>query len=161
MAHSPLAVTNYALPDGLDASGLHARLAGRLELEDDASRLVDRAYLDTFDGRVRGGGARRSGSRTVGWCCVDGDDRELAALDLPQASPAVWAADLPAGAMRDRLARVLDVRAATELARVRVRRRALRVLDGERKTVVRRRARGAGAGDRCGGRERAARRGCR
>ena len=68
---------------------------------------------------------------------VDRDDRELAVLGLAAPTRGMRAADLPAGAMRDLLAPVIEVRAAASLVRVRVRRQALRVLDAERKTVVR------------------------
>jgi CHAD domain-containing protein len=129
------APSNYALPDGLAPRALHDRLTERLELEADASTVLERAYLDTFDGRVRAEDLTLlvEGDRLV---VRDEAERELCSLERPGTGP-VLAADLPPGRMRDLLEPVLEIRAATLLARVRVRRLPLRVLDAERKTVVR------------------------
>ena len=69
---------------------------------------------------------------------VDRDDRELAALDWPR-RPAAVRAGGPSGRGDARSAGVGRSSSAPRrrLARVRVRRQALRVLDGERKTVAR------------------------
>jgi CHAD domain-containing protein len=120
----------YLLSDGLRSADLRALLAERLTLADEAAPAASRTYYDTFDGRLRAAGLElvHADGRLA---AVDAAGREVAGIELARAPEAVRAADLP------ELADALDVRAATRIARVRVRRRALRVLDGERKTVVR------------------------
>src|SRR6476620_6195252 len=115
----------YVLPPELTAAQARQFLEQHLDLEWDARELVDRAYYDTFDGLVRVAGMTLvcEGDRLV---LRDGEDRERAAVDWSSDGVPVQAADLPPGAMRDLLARVIDVRAATVLVRVRVRRQVLR-----------------------------------
>jgi CHAD domain-containing protein len=128
--------SHYVLPDEFTPAALRDALESHLEFEADPADVVERAYFDTFDGLVREAGMslRWEGGRLL---LVNRDDRQLAALDWPRRPATMRAGDLPAGAMRDRLAPVIEVRAAALLVRVRVRRQALRVLDAERKTVVR------------------------
>ena len=121
------------------------------------AHTIERTFWDTFDARVRG----------AGLALVDADGR----LALPDATthaeqaagPGRGAAGCspptsPAGALRDRLEAILEMRARVPVARVAAA-GALRLLDDERKTVVRLRARSrALAGD--GRPRRAARRAC-
>ncbi len=128
--------SDYVLPDRVTPRGLRAALAGHFELESEAGRVVDRAYYDTFEGLLH-----RSNMSLV-WedgrlQLINGDGREVAGLGLPSAPGAIRANELPPGALRDRLAPVINARAATTLARVRARRRTMSVLDSERKTVAR------------------------
>jgi CHAD domain-containing protein len=66
----------------------------------------------------------------------DGGAEQAAATMLAPTAP-LRATELPPGPLRDVLSSVLDVRALLPLARVRQRTRVFRVLDAERKTVVR------------------------
>ncbi|HZO77352.1 MAG TPA: CHAD domain-containing protein [Solirubrobacteraceae bacterium] len=127
---------DYLLPDRVTPRALRTALAGHFELESEPGRMVDRAYFDTFEGLLR-----RS-ELSLLWeddrlQLLNGDGREVAGLGLPCAPEAIRAAELPPGALRDRLAPVIHERAATALVRMRARRRPMRVLDSERKTVVR------------------------
>jgi CHAD domain-containing protein len=126
----------YELPEDLAPGTLLTALEERFALESDGSADVDRTYLDTFDGLARGAGM------TVWWedgrlVAADGDGREIATAEWPQAPAALFAHDVPEGDLRDRLERAIDVRAATPIARVHVRRRTARILDAQQKTVVR------------------------
>jgi CHAD domain-containing protein len=128
--------SHYVLPDDVTPEAVRESLQSHFDLEADSAEVVERAYFDTFDGLVREAGV------SLLWedgrlLLVNRDDLALAALDLRRRPAVVRAVDLPAGGMRDRLARVIEVRAATSLVRVRIRRHALRVLDAERKTVAR------------------------
>jgi CHAD domain-containing protein len=67
----------------------------------------------------------------------DGDDREVASGECPQAPAALFARDVPEGDLRDRLQRAIEVRAVAPIARVHVRRRTARILGAQHKTVVR------------------------
>ena len=128
--------SHYVVPADLAPEALRDALGSRIALESEASEVIDRAYFDTFDALVRAGGMslfwERNRLRLVGR-----DDRELAAVDWERSAMTVRIADLPAGGMRERLALVIQIRAATLLVRVRVRRQVLRVLDAQRKTVAR------------------------
>jgi len=125
----------YVLPGDVTAPRLRAGLATDFDLEAEPSKVVDRAYFDTFDGLVR------QADMSLVWengrlQLMNGDGREVACLSWPNAPTVVRASDLPSGALRERLAPVIAVRAATALVRVRVRQRVVRVLDAERKTVA-------------------------
>jgi CHAD domain-containing protein len=128
--------SQYILQDGVTPETLRASLQPRFGLESEPGEAVDRAYYDTFDGRVRGAGLALvwEAARFV---LVDGEDREVAAADWARSPEHVRAGDLPAGELHDRLLAVFGVRAAAPLVRLRVRRRRLRLLDAERKTVAR------------------------
>jgi CHAD domain-containing protein len=111
-------------------------LGTRLELAAERARSVQRTFYDTFDGRLHAKGLTlvHEGDRLV---LRDGE-RERCAATVGSHKPArVLARELPEGPLRDALAPPCSVRALTPTASLRGRRRLLRVLDGERKTVVR------------------------
>jgi CHAD domain-containing protein len=129
-------VSHYLLTDGVTPERLREALQPRFDVDVEPARVVDHAYLDTFDGLVHHAGlalAWQAGRLVLS----DDRQREIAAADWPRPPAELRIADLPAGELRERLRTVIDVRAASALARVRVRRRPLRVLDAQRKTVVR------------------------
>jgi CHAD domain-containing protein len=116
--------------------GLRAALAVHLDLEADTSHVAERAYFDTFDGLVRRADMSllwEDGSLHL----LGGDGRAIVAPGFSPMPTAVRASELPPGALHDHLAPVIGVRAATATAPMRVRRRALRVLDRDGKTVAR------------------------
>ena len=126
----------YLLPEGLDLGTVDALLAGRLDIECERVRAGRRTFYDTFDGRLHAKGlvlvheelrfALREGAR------------ERAGLAHPEKAPErLVVDDLPEGPLRAALAPLCGVRALQATASLRGRRRLLRVLDGERKTVVR------------------------
>src|SRR4051794_12683467 len=115
------AVVVYELPPDLSPVALLTALGERLTLAPDRLAKVERTYLDTFDGLVRGAGL------TLFWedgrlVASDGDERELAGAACPQAPNALFAGDVPAGGLRNRLERTIEVRAAIPIARIRLRR---------------------------------------
>ncbi len=123
------------LPEGLSPDAALERLSVavdgmRVEPADRAVEEADRVFYDTFDGRLRAAGASavyEHGKFGFGSLAVD-------AARPPQR---VLAASLEPGPLRDALAPIVDVRALLPLARLQVRERRLRILDAERKTVVR------------------------
>jgi CHAD domain-containing protein len=123
------------LPDGLTAESALERLSVALEgvqyePGDKGMAEADRVFYDTFDGRLRAAGAaaiHEHGRFGFGTLAVD-------AARPPQR---VLAAALEPGPLRAALEPLVDVRALLPLATLRVRERRLRVLDNERKTVVR------------------------
>jgi CHAD domain-containing protein len=127
----------YLLPDGLDLAGVTAALAHHLDVEPDSDRSADRTFYDTFDGRLHDEGlvaVHDDGRLAV----VDaGGYGERASAPLTGRPQRILAADLPPGSLRDVLEPLIEMRALTPVARVRSTLGALRVLDDERKTVVR------------------------
>jgi CHAD domain-containing protein len=116
--------------------GLRAALAEHLDLEAESGQVVERAYFDTFDGLV--GRADMTLLWEDGWFhLLGGDGRAIAAMSCSPIPRVLSGSDLPPGALHDRLSPVIGVRAAIAHGRMRVRRRGLRVLDREGKTVVR------------------------
>jgi CHAD domain-containing protein len=126
----------YLLPEGLDVGSVDALLTGPLDLDCERARAGRRTFYDTFDGRLHARGlvlvheelrfALRAG------------ERECAALAHPERAPKRLAVDeLAEGPLRAALTPICGVRALQATASLRGRRRLLRVLDGERKTVVR------------------------
>jgi CHAD domain-containing protein len=127
----------YVLPDGLDVAAASELLATRLELVPERSRSADRTFYDTFDGRLHDAGlvlVYEGGRLALLDSAVYG---ERAAADQPAPPKRVLVDELPPGTVRDLLAPIVSVRALTPIARVRSRRRPLRVVDRREKTVVR------------------------
>jgi CHAD domain-containing protein len=135
----PPAPLELLLPASLDHSGAVELLAGRLELEVGRTRTEDRLLLDSADGRLRSAGLRaerragRAGRATL-TLYEPGAPPRRAETDRARRH---LVAELPAGPVRERLARVLDIRALLPAARVRSLVQPVAVLDGEAKTVVR------------------------
>jgi CHAD domain-containing protein len=128
--------TDYVLEDGMTQPALRAALAEHLDLEAESNQQAERAYFDTFDGRVRR--ADMSLLWEDGWFhLLGGDGRSIVATSCSPMPTVVRTSELPPGALHDRLSPVIGLRAATAHARMRVRRRRLRVLDREGKTVAR------------------------
>jgi CHAD domain-containing protein len=127
--------TELLLPDGLDVQSAWERISvavDGMEVErfGPDTMETDRVFYDTFDGRLRAAGASavyQDGRFGFGTLEVD-------AVRPPQR---VLATNLEPGPLRDALGPIVDVRALLPLAQVHVKERHLRVLDGERKTVVR------------------------
>lgn len=128
--------SSFLLPEGLNLAALREALAPGLDVRADPATSQDRAYYDTFDGLLHAAGhalAHESGRLLL--CDQAGDVQVVA--ESGRVGPRVFAQELPEGPLRDRVAPLIDVRALLPTVRVRVRRRALHVLDSEQKTVVR------------------------
>ncbi|MBA3328556.1 MAG: CHAD domain-containing protein [Solirubrobacterales bacterium] len=125
------------LPDGVAATAIAAILGERLDVEPGPARTVERTYLESFDGRLHDAGLALTGvdGRLVLVDAATHAERAVAE-HMPRDEPLLLA-HLEAGALRDTLAPVLEMRAVTPVARVRSRLRTLNVLDEERKTVAR------------------------
>ena len=131
-----VAGVEYLLPQGLDVGSVDALLTQRLQLECERVRTGRRTFYDTFDGRLHAKGLVlvHEEMRLV----LRDDERERAGLAYPEKAPhRVAVPDLPDGPLRAALSAICGVRALQATASLRGRRRLLRVLDGERKTIVR------------------------
>lgn len=109
----------------------------RLQLRDGGLRDSDRTFFDTFDGLLYAGGMSvlHDGARLT---LVDrGSGAVQAALVTALPTEPLLAHELAPGPLRDALIAVIEVRALLPLVHVHSRVRALDVLDGEQKTVVR------------------------
>jgi CHAD domain-containing protein len=130
-------MTEFLPPDEMTLDAAGETLTSGLAEGDDAARDLDRIYFDTFDGLLHGDGL--SAVYETGRLVLSDRDsgQERAAQELPQPTAPVFAGALPAGPLRDALEPVSGIRALLPLVHVHSRVRALRVLDDERKTVVR------------------------
>src|SRR3954469_11786964 len=122
----------FLLPDGDDGREL---IAARLDLRAGPVTRTRATYYDTFDGRLHADGVslRHAGGRLV---LLDRETGEELAGGDGRAAARLFAADLPKP-LRARLARGIEMRALLPVARLRSRRLALAVLNGDEKTVVR------------------------
>lgn len=124
---------SFVLPEGLAAADAGARLAALAR--PGPVRRLDVAWLDSFDWRLHERGLRLELSAgEARW--LDPEGGGLLATFAVRALP-LRAADLPEFPGRERLAGLLDIRAAIEQARMRGRRRHFSCLDAEGKTVLR------------------------
>jgi len=132
--------TQLLLPDGLSASGTADRLAALVPVVTQSAHTIDRTFWDTFDGRLHGAGLALAdaGNRLV---LLDATTfAERASANLKRGAKRLLLGDVPAGALRDALAPLIEMRALTPVARVRSRQLPVNVLDDVGKIVVRLRA---------------------
>ena len=129
--------TQLQLPDGLDASGAADRLAAHVAVVTHRAHRTDRTFWDTFDGRLHAAGLVlvSNGGRFA--LAEAATYAEQAAVDHARGLRRVGAVDLPAGALRDRLAPLVEMRVLTPVVRVRSRVLPINVLDDLGKVVVR------------------------
>jgi CHAD domain-containing protein len=119
------------LPEGVDRQRVAAAVSSSgLTVEDAGSNDGRRTYYDTFDGRLCAGGGPAVYEH--GRLVLNGAS---AGMDRPPER--MLAAELQPGPLRDALLPVIDVRALLPLAEVSFHEHRLRILDSERKTVVR------------------------
>ena len=119
------------LPDGVDFDRLASAVSSSgLIAEDEGQGEARRTYYDTFDGRLRAGG--RPAVYENGRLGLNG-----VSVGLDRPPDRMLAAELSPGRFRDALEPLIDVRALLPLADLQIEERRLRILDSERKTVVR------------------------
>ncbi len=127
----------FAIPESLATQALSGRLHAALPLSAGRPQTLTQVWLDSFDWRLHGAGQPlwyerdEQGLRLL-W---QAPGQPLWALE--REAPPRFAADLPAGPLRDTLAPVLEMRALLPRVELVGERLPLRLLDGERKTVVR------------------------
>ncbi|HEV2059185.1 MAG TPA: CHAD domain-containing protein [Solirubrobacteraceae bacterium] len=129
--------TELLLPDRVDASTAADRLAEHVAVVTQRAHRTDRTFWDTFDGRLHAAGLALvdTGSRLA---LTDAQTyAEHAAADLPRGLRRVAAVDLPAGALRERLEPIVEMRVLEPTVRVRSRLLPVNVLDDLGKIVVR------------------------
>jgi CHAD domain-containing protein len=130
--------TQYLLSEGVGLDAALSELSERFDVASDPSEPTRRTFYDTFDGRLH----------AAGLALIDEDGRLVAGAgpcyrELATAiRPAAWgerlfAGDLPDGPLRSLIGPIIEVRALVPVARTRGRARAVRVLNGDVKTVVR------------------------
>ena len=134
MAPDPV---DLIVPAGLDQAAALALLEERLELSAGRARTSDRVLLDSFDGRLRAAGLRaeRPAGRSV-TIVLKEPGAPAREARVPRARRHL-AAELPDGALLERLAPVLEERALLPMVRVRSSMRTLAVLGADEKTVAR------------------------
>ncbi len=125
------------LPDGLAAAAVADALAAELPIVTQRAHTIEKTYWDTFDGRLHA--AKLTLAAGGGRLVLAGatSSAEQASGALPRGTRRLLAGDLPPGALRDRLAPLVEMRALTPIARVRSRHLPINVLDELGKIVVR------------------------
>ena len=123
--------------NGTTPSVVGEALGNGLQITDSGLGDSDRTYYDTFDALLREAGL--SAAHEDGELVLLDRDSGVVRLRGRIAKPGqrLFPRQLEPGPLRDALLDVVDERALLALARVHARRRALNVLDDERKTVVR------------------------
>jgi CHAD domain-containing protein len=137
----PLDVPSYsfALPDGVDPPALLSFLADRFDVTAESAVSLAYVVLDTADRRLRKAGmdVTLHGGR-AGATLVLREPVGAAPLSAPAGRHKRWLIDdLPEGALRDRLAPIVEMRALLPLARVQADVQALQLRNADLKTVVR------------------------
>ena len=131
---------HFELPHHVDAATALAALASGRACESDPPRALRRRYFDSFDWRLHEAGLAlvHEGGR---WQLVRLDDDVCEAEAAAETGGSKWprfAADFPAaGGLRDRLASLLKMRAVIHLATVTGEVRTWRILNEDRKIILR------------------------
>jgi CHAD domain-containing protein len=124
-------------PDSLTLDATEVVLSAGLAVDDGHPRELDRIFYDTFDGLLHAEGLAlvHEEGRLV---LLDGPTGgERAVLAAPRPNAPLSPSTLAPGPLRDALCDVCGIRVLLALVQVHSRVRPMRVLDDERKTVVR------------------------
>ena len=129
----------FLLPPNFSVKRLTTRLDTRFPLILEEEKRVERVYLDTFDWRLHAGGValvekRMGGERAL--MLRDSDDNRTLASVRCQQTPA-WPSDIPSGELRNRVAKLIEMRVLLPLVKASSSARVIRVLNEDEKTVVR------------------------
>ncbi len=130
-------MSDFLPPDAMSLEAAGETLAARFELHARETRDTDRTFYDTFDGLLHQAGLSTVHESGILSLVEQDSGAERAALATPQPTQPVLAFELSAGALRDALLPIVEIRALLPLVHVHSRTRALDVLDDARKTVVR------------------------
>ena len=133
----PAATLQLLLADGMSAPAVADALAAEVPIVSRRASTIERTFWDTFDGRIRAAGLAlvAAGGRVS---LLDAASLAERASDTHRRGASrLLATDLPAGALRDALEPVAEMRAVMPVVRVRSRALGLDVLDEIGKIVVR------------------------
>ena len=128
----------FTLSGQADAGRVLASLESSFALLREASPARQRVYLDTFDKRLQRAGMSLSSSAPNGFSALLLESAEgRVECRLANGALPAFATDLPAGALQERVAPVIQVRRLLPQATVETVGEAVRVLDEREKTVAR------------------------
>ncbi|HUO73291.1 MAG TPA: CHAD domain-containing protein [Solirubrobacteraceae bacterium] len=132
-----MSTTDYLPPDEMSLDAAGDVLGGYLDVNERGETQLDRTFYDTFDGLLYSAGLSvvHERGRLALVDRVAGVERASAPMSPPTAP--LLAMSLERCALRDELLPIVDVRALLPLVHVHSHIRAIDVLDGERKIVVR------------------------
>ncbi len=132
--------TAFSPVAGVSLEQFLGELGHRFDFSEERPAYIDRTYLDSFDWRLfEGGGTlcfeRESHARRLVW--TPHDSRQGRVMLGRVNKPPRFGWDYPPGAMRSTIGPLLEMRALLPRIDLVTRVRTLRLLDDERKTVVR------------------------
>ncbi|GMQ76280.1 MAG: CHAD domain-containing protein [Gammaproteobacteria bacterium] len=128
----------YPLPAQRDGLRALESLEGSFSTLRESSPVCHEVYLDTFDWRLHHQGLRLHSRGCEGLTALALEsDHDRLECRLANGTPPAFAADLPAGAMHERIAPLIELRRLLPLARLETTGHTLRVLDDQEKTVAR------------------------
>jgi len=124
----------------LNADSVLNTLSQQFQIRSEAETALNRVYLDSFDWRIYlGGGTLYSKpegrKKSLVWT-GEGPGEEAEILAVVRGMPK-FSGDLPQGALRDKLSKLLEMRALLPQVEIKGRVRLFKVLDEEKKTVLR------------------------
>lgn len=130
------------MPPGINGDDVITALRQHVEVVVEPPLATDRVYLDTFDGRLHATGvtlwrAARPPDATVGLTMEEAGGSARTIPASPLRRDRIFAGDVGAGAIRDRLGALIEQRALVPQVRVRSRVRRLAVCNEDGKTVAR------------------------
>ncbi len=129
----------YLVPEGTPTADIEALIQQRRRLAEEPAEQSVRVFYDTFDWALYSDGLaleHREGATTDSLILSELKGKSDPLVQGPDGTPG-FAADLPAGPVRQRILKVCGIRRLLPVARVRTRTRGLRLLNDDDKTVAR------------------------
>lgn len=132
----------FAIPDSMDLDAIKAKLVEKLPHREEPLRSLRQSYYDTFDWRLYHDGGTLEIEATestenkyhLSWHSLDSGNLN-SCLDLTTIPRFVW--DLPISTMRTRLHPIVEMRALIKQVEIHSNVRLLRLLNNDKKTVLR------------------------
>ncbi|MBV8429862.1 MAG: CHAD domain-containing protein [Solirubrobacterales bacterium] len=130
-------MAEFKLPAGMTVTAAARAISELVDVRNGRNDQRERAYYDTFDGRLHAEGLIAVWEDGHLALIARGDDRVLARARVAKPVAPVLASQLPAGRLAEALRPLISIRALLPLVELHGQERPLDVLDREGKTVVR------------------------
>jgi CHAD domain-containing protein len=125
----------FALPEAFEGDDFMRDLSAQYAIKQEKTTAEHCVYYDTFDWRLYQHSLMLYSTATR--LCLQAFPEHTTLASTPIAGPPVFVTDLPDGALRERLAPIIEVRALLKLFTMQSRCTCLRLLNRDEKTVLR------------------------